>query len=99
METEIQEPKSLKTISVKIRWWTNGLPEKVGAKKESIPCWNSGVVIIEANKAKGIKSDSEVFHYYEDIPRAITALLGRAKIAMMSDISYEIRAKKRLKKS
>lgn len=84
-----------KTIGIRLRFWTNDLPEKVGKNNKQIPCWNSGVVIIEANKTKGVASDSEVFHYIDDVPRAVKEIMKRSKIALVEDVAYTERAKKR----
>ena len=87
-----------KTIGIRIRLWTNDLPGKVGRDYKQTPCWSCGVVIMEANKTKGISSDSEVFHYIDDIPRAVKEVMKRAKIALVQDVGYADRAKKRNKK-
>ncbi|MFW0862062.1 MAG: hypothetical protein ACKKL6_00540 [Candidatus Komeilibacteria bacterium] len=84
-----------KTLAIKLRFWTNELPGRVGKDHKQTPCWSSGVAIIEANKTKKISSDSEVFNYMDDIPRAIKELMKRAKIALVEDINHTERAKKR----
>ncbi|MFA7314375.1 MAG: hypothetical protein WC025_00385 [Candidatus Magasanikbacteria bacterium] len=87
-----------KTIGIRIRFWTNDLPGKVGKDHKQTPCWSCGVVIIEANRTKGISSDSEVFHYVDDIPRAVKEVMKRAKIAVVENVASTDRAKKRIGK-
>ena len=45
-----------KTLGITIRFWTNDLPDRVGKDQRQIPCWSSGVVLMQANKTKGISS-------------------------------------------
>ncbi|MBP6859076.1 MAG: hypothetical protein KBC69_00420 [Candidatus Magasanikbacteria bacterium] len=87
--------KDNKTIGVTIRFFTNDLPDKVGKKKDATPFWTCGNVHLEANATKGIGTQKEMFHYFEDIPRAIKAVLSRAKLAAVEDIAYSVRAQKR----
>lgn len=87
-----------KTLAIKLRFWTNDLPGRVGRDHKQIPCWSSGVAIIEANKTKGVSSDAEVFNYIDDIPRAICELMKRAQIALVEDVAHTDRAKTRNKK-
>jgi len=87
-----------KTLAIKLRFWTNELPGRVGTDHKQIPCWSCGVAIIEANRTKGISSDAEVFNYMDDIPRAVKQLMVRAKIALVEDVSRTERAKTRNKK-
>jgi len=87
-----------KTIGVTLRFWTNDLPPRVGGRLVSIPFWTSGVVLLEANKTKGISSQSEIFHYIDDIPRAIKEVMKKAKLVAVEDLGYSDRAKKRNKK-
>ena len=88
-----------KTLAIKLRFWTNDLPGRVGTDHKKIPCWSNGVAIIEANKTKGIFADAEVFHYIDDIPRAMKELMKRAKIVLVQDVAYTDSAKKRVNKN
>jgi len=87
--------KDNKTIGITIRFWTNALPEKVDVKNDKIPFWTSGNVYIEANKTKGIVSQSELFHYLDDIPRAIKEVMKKANLVAVEDIAYSERARNR----
>ncbi len=87
--------KDKKTIGITIRFFTNDLPDRVGAKKDQIPFWTCGNVHLEANKAKGIKNQDEMFNYFEDIPRAIKTVLRRGKLVAVEDVAYRMRAEKR----
>jgi hypothetical protein len=87
-----------KTLAIKLRFWTNDLPGRVGRDHKQIPCWTCGVAIIEANKTKGIHSDAEVFNSIGDIPGTISELMRRAKIALVEDVSRAERSKTRNKK-
>ncbi|MDO8499637.1 MAG: hypothetical protein Q7S66_03180 [bacterium] len=84
-----------KTLGVKLRFWTNDLPGRVGKDNRQIPCWSCGVVLMEANKTKGISSASEIFNYIDDIPRAIKEVMRKSKIAIVESVGYSERAKKR----
>lgn len=75
--------KDKKTIGIRVRFWTNDLEVKTDKKVHS--CWDSGVVHLEANEGKGIKSDVEPFLNYEEIDKAIAVLLRRAKIVMVKN--------------
>ena len=88
--------KDNKTLGITLRFWTNHLPECVGRAHNQIPCWSAGVVIMEANKTKGIPADSEIFNYIEDIPRAVKEVIKRAKIVLVEDVGYTESAKKRV---
>ncbi len=90
-------PRDNKTIGITLRFWTNDLPERVGSKLAGTPFWTSGVVLLEANKTKGISSQSQIFHYIDDIPRAIKEVMKKAKLVPVEDLSYSDRAKKRNK--
>jgi len=90
--------KDNKTVGIMVRFFTNGLPDRVGDKKEHVPFWTSGNVHLEANKTKGVKPQNEIFHYIDDIPRAIKEVMRRANLAAVSDVGYSLRAEKRNKK-
>ena len=87
-----------KTIGITIRFWTNDLPPRVGGRMASIPFWTAGNVHLEANPTKGIKTQDELFHYLDDIPRAIKEVMKRSKLVAVEDIGYSLRAKNRSKK-
>jgi len=90
--------KDKKTIGVMIRFFANDLPDKVGKKMDRIPFWTCGNVHLEANPGKGIKTQDEMFNYFEDIPRAIKTVLSRNKLVAVEDVAYSMRAEKRRKK-
>lgn len=90
--------KDNKTIGITIRFFANDLPSKVGKKKNQIPFWIRGNVHLEANQTKGVKSQNEMFNYFEDIPRAIKVVLSRSKLVAVEDVAYSMRAEKRRKK-
>lgn len=90
--------KDNKTIGVTIRFFTNDLPVHVGSQADKIPFWTCGNVHLEANKTKGIKPQDEMFNYFEDIPRAIKAVLSSGKLVAVEDIAYSTRAERRRKK-
>ncbi len=64
---------------------------------EQIPFWACASVHLEANKTKGIRSQDEMFNYFEDIPRAIKVVLSRGKPVAVEDVAYSMRAEKRRK--
>jgi hypothetical protein len=87
--------KDKKTVGVVIRFFTNNLPEGVGANMDQTPCWSCGNVRLEANGIKGIRSNNVMFNYMDDLPRAIRAVLGKGKISVIEDVAYAERAKRR----
>lgn len=90
--------KDKKTIGITIRFWTNGLPSRVGGKNELIPFWTSGNVHLQANPSKGIKPQDVLFHYIDDIPRAIQEVMKRGRLAPISNVGYTMSAQKRRRK-
>lgn len=90
--------KDKKTVGITIRFFTNGLPSRVGTKNGLIPFWTVGNVHLEANKSKGLKPQDEMFNYFEDIPRAIKTVLSRGKLVAVEDVAYSMRAQKRHRK-
>lgn len=82
-----------KTIGVTIRFFTNGLPEKT--EKNNSFFWTCGVALLEANKEKGIKSQSTMFNYFDEIPAAIKNVLSKGKLIACEDVGYVERAKAR----
>jgi hypothetical protein len=90
--------KDNKTIGITVRFFTDHLPEKVGKENNQIPFWTSGTVAIEDNKRKGIKAEQELFHYFDDIPRAIKTVMRKSKLAAVEDIGHSLRAKNRRSK-
>lgn len=90
--------KDNKTIGITIRFFTNDLPSHVGSKNNQIPFWTVGNVHLEANKTKGIKPQDELFHYLDDIPRAVKVVLAKSKLVGVEDLGYSIRARKRKEK-
>jgi hypothetical protein len=76
--------KNNKTIGITTRFFTNALPERVGAKNELIPHWAKGVIVIEANKAKGIKAQSVHFNTLEEHELKFKQLMAKAKFASVS---------------
>jgi len=89
--------KDDKTIAITIRFWANDLPDKVGKKKNQIPFWSAGNVHLCENKAKGIKSQNELFYFLDDISRAIKEVMKKSKMVSVTDIGYSARAEKRKK--
>lgn len=87
--------KDKKTIGITIRFFANDLPDYVGSKKDQVPFWTCGNVHLEANKTKGIKTQDEIFNYFEDIPRAIKVVLSRSKLVAVEDVAYSMRAERR----
>lgn len=85
--------KSNKTIGVTVRFFTDKLPEKMGNNRT--PFWTCGVVLLEANKAKGLSSQSKMFNYFDEIPAAIKEVLSRGKLVACEDVGYVERAKSR----
>jgi len=90
--------KDKKTIGITIRFFTNDLPDRVGTKRDQIPFWTCGNVHLEANKTKGIKTQDEMFNYFNDIPRAIKVVLSKSKLVAVEDVAYSMRAEKRRKR-
>ena len=90
--------KDNKTIGITIRFFTNDLPGRVGTKKDQIPFWTCGNVHLEANRTKGVKTQDEMFNYFEDIPRAIKVVLSRSKLVAVEDVAYSMRAERRHKR-
>ena len=87
--------KDNKTIGITVRFFTNGLPDKVGDKGNITPFWTCGSVYIEANKTKGIVSAAEMFNFIDDIPRAITKVIAKSRLAAVEDVSYALKFKNR----
>lgn len=87
--------KDNKTIGITIRFFTNDLPDHVGGKNQATPFWTCGNVHLEANKTKGIKPCDEMFNYFDDIPRAIKAVLSKSKLVAVEDVAYSMRAENR----
>jgi len=73
--------KDNKTIGLTVRFWTNDLPDKIGEKYT--PVWNSGSIVVEANKNLGIKASSKVFNNIAEIETVIKQLLTKNKIAII----------------
>ena len=72
-----------KTIAITLRFWTNNL--QVNSSHGKAYCWDSGVAIIEANKAKGIAAGKPLqIQCYEDIIPAIKELFRKNKILVVS---------------
>ena len=90
--------KDKKTIGITIRFFTNDLPSRVGPKMDHIPFWTCGNVPLEANKLKGIKTQDEMFNYFDDISRAIKVVLSKVKLVAVEDVAYNMRAERRRKK-
>ena len=90
--------KDDKTIGITIRFWTNDLPDKVGNKKDQTPFWTAGNVHLQVNRTKKIKAQDELFHYLDDIPRAIKEVLKKSKLVAVENIGYSMRAEKRKSK-
>lgn len=77
--------KNNKTIGISVRFWTNGLEIKNNLNRIH-SCWDSGVVTIEANSEKGIKSQSPLpFNNMDDLPKAIHAVLRKAKVIQATE--------------
>jgi hypothetical protein len=90
--------KDKKTIGIIIRFFTDGLPDRVGQEKGRIPFWTCGNVHLESNPAKGVKAQNEMFYYIDDIPRAIREIMKKSKLVAVEDVAYSIRAQKREKR-
>ena len=89
--------KDDETIGITIRFWTNDLPDKVGGRKDQTPFWTGGNVHLHANRTKKIRGRDELFHYLDDIPRAIKEVMKKSKLVAVTDIAYTLRAEKRKK--
>jgi len=89
--------KDDKTIAITIRFWANDLPDKVGKKKNQIPFWSAGNVHLHENKTKSVKSQNELFYFFDDIPRAIKEVMKKSKMVSVTDIGYSVKAEKRNK--
>lgn len=87
--------KDDKTIGITIRFFTNDLPDKVGCKRDQTPFWTCGNVHLHANKTRGIKTQDEIFNYFDDVPRAIKVVLSKSKLVAVEDVAYSMRAEKR----
>lgn len=87
--------KDKKTIGITLRFWTNNLPERVGKKGDKVPFWTCGNAHLEAKPAKGVRSQDVLFHYLDDIPRAIRGLMKKGNLAAVEDVAYSLRAEKR----
>ncbi len=87
-----------KTIGITIRFFTNDLPDKVGSKNTKIPFWTCGNVHLEANQTKGIRTQDEMFNYFDDILRAIKVVLSKSRLVAVENVAYSMRAEKRRNK-
>ena len=77
--------KNNKTIGINVRFFTNDLKVKEHLK-EKLSCWDTGMIMIEANDVKGIKSANPTpFNSLEDIVPAIKQLCKKNKILIVSD--------------
>ena len=84
--------KNNKTIGITLRLWTNNLKvSKTNTKNTDLGynfCWDSGVIMLEANKEKGIKSENPTpINSFEDIIPTIKKLCRENKILIVSDNS------------
>jgi hypothetical protein len=75
--------KNNKTITLRITFFTNDLPIRIGVGGGKIPIWNCGQVAIDANKEKGIKSGGTMFNGLDDIERAIRLVMKKHKIVIL----------------
>ena len=76
--------KNNKTIGITIRIWTNDL--KVQNSKRNQGCWDSGVIMMEANNEKGIKAENPIpLGSFDDIVPAIRLLCRKNKILIVSE--------------
>lgn len=87
-----------KTIGVKVYFFTNGLPEKVGSENDKTPFWTRGAVYLEVNKTKGTKTQQVMFNHFDDIPNAIRTVLRKGKLVAVEHISSDTTKNKRRKK-
>ena len=87
--------KSNKTIGLKIYFWTNNLPKRVGDKDSVIPFWEGGQIALEANKEKGIKAQTLIFNSLEELPMKIKEILAKGNFAGVRHFGSELRAQKR----
>ena len=75
-----------KTIGITIRLWTNNLKAETITRNRTQACWDSGVVMMEANEGKGIKSENPTpINSFDDIVPAIRQLCRKNKILVVSD--------------
>ena len=80
--------KDNKTLSIKLRFWTNDL-ELNNKKKPVMACWNGGAIILEANKSKKIKSSALIFNSFDDIIPSIKEIFRKNKIFVVSSNRIE----------
>ncbi len=67
--------KNNKTIGLKIYFFTNDLPAKIGKNGKFTPCWEKGMVYLENSGLKGI-----MFNSQSEIQWAVGEMLSKAKI-------------------
>ena len=74
--------KNNKTISVKLYFFTNKLPEKIDGR---VACWAIGNLQVEANSSKGIKNTQKslMFHSVEEIPQLLKKAFKKEKIILV----------------
>ena len=76
--------KDNRTVCVKLRFWTNDLAVKHHGRP-STACWDGGVLIIEQNKSKGIRTSNPIpFNNFEDIVPAIKEILRKNHVLVVS---------------
>ena len=79
--------KDNKTIGITLRFWTNDLDVSYPQSKcKTTACWDSGVIKIEPNRGKGIKSVTpQPFQCLEDVVLLIKEIMRKQNIVMVSD--------------
>ena len=67
-------------VKVTLQFWTNNVPARADKKT----AWESGVIYLNANKSKGIKSDMERFGNVGEITPFLKTILKRNGIKLIS---------------
>ncbi len=94
--------KDNKTVAITMRFWTNDLEVKQpSSRKDKVAaCWDSGMMIMEGNKTKGIpRLGPQPFNCPEDIIPLMKELFRKSGIIVASSnsrprvLSHKRRAK------
>ena len=72
--------KSNKTVGIRVKFFTNGLPELVDGR---IPAFPKGCIGIEPNDVKGVKPVKFMFNSLEEIPGVIRKTLKKAGVVVL----------------
>lgn len=78
----MSDRKELKTIEVRLRFFTNELP------RDGKFCWPSGAAIVIANPTRGIKARHAAFGEYVPLTKAVNAAMKRAGIKVLNTSQF-----------